>query len=70
MNKVQGFADECIVRLNEDINDPNSVYQKVNKVFDMLPLAALVEEKILCLHAGKLFWFYVVGIGKKLTSVE
>jgi hypothetical protein len=58
------------MRLNEDINDPNSVYQKVNKVFDMLPLAALVEEKILCLHAGNLVEVKFEGIGKKLVSVE
>lgn len=32
--------------------DPNSVYQRVNKVFEYMPLAALVEEKILCMHGG------------------
>jgi len=26
MNKLFGFAEECSVRLNEDINDPSSVY--------------------------------------------
>lgn len=52
MNKLFGFAEECALRLGEDTNDPNSVYQKINKVFDSLPLAALLEEEVLCVHGG------------------
>lgn len=26
MNKLYGLAEECSIRLNEDINDQNSVY--------------------------------------------
>ena len=50
MAKLFGLGDECIEKFNEDIKDPNSIFQKINKVFDFLPLAALVEEKILCVH--------------------
>lgn len=52
MNKIFGFAEECQIRLGEDITDPNSIYQRVNRVFDSLPLAAVIENKILCVHGG------------------
>lgn len=26
MNKIFGLGEECVIRLGEDINDPNSVY--------------------------------------------
>jgi protein phosphatase len=52
INKIWGFGDECVLKFGEDLNDPNSVFQKINKVFEYLPLAALVDEKILCLHGG------------------
>ena len=47
-----GFADECHLKFSEDIMDPNSVYQRINKVFEHMPLAALIEDKILCVHGG------------------
>ena len=34
---------------------------RINKLFDWLPLAALVEDKILCLHGG---------IGANLNTLE
>ena len=52
INKIFGFADECYLKFQEDIMDPNSVYQRVNKVFEYMPLAALIEDKILCVHGG------------------
>ena len=32
--------------------DTSSVYQRINKVFEYMPLAALIEDKILCVHGG------------------
>lgn len=61
VNRLFGFGEECSVRLNEDINDPSSVYQRINRVFDSLPLGALVEEKIFCIHGG---------LGPNLTHVN
>jgi protein phosphatase len=46
VNKYLGFGEECTRRLaGEDINNPNSVFAKINDMFDNLPLAALVVDK-------------------------
>lgn len=45
VNKYLGFGDECAKRLGEDINDPNSVFAKINEAFEQMPLAAVVTDK-------------------------
>jgi len=52
INRNYGFAEECAQRLGEDINDPGSLFQRFNRLFEYLPLAAVVENKILCVHSG------------------
>lgn len=52
VNRICGFGEECAMRLGENINDPNSVFQAINTVFDMLPLAAAIEDKFLCINSG------------------
>ena len=52
INKMLGFADECFLKFGEDINDANSVFQRVNRVFEFMPIAALIEDKILAVHGG------------------
>lgn len=52
INRLQGFADECALKFNEDINDPSSVFNKINKVFEYMSLAALVDDRILCVHGN------------------
>lgn len=53
INNNFGFADECRIRLGEDaIEYENSIFNNVNKVFDWLPMAAVIENRILCLHGG------------------
>ena len=42
VNRIYGFAEECAYRFNEHIDDSNSVYQKINQVFDYMPLAAVI----------------------------
>ena len=61
INAAFGFAEECSSRLGEEPSDPDSVFNKVNDVFDWLPLAALIDDKIVCLHGG---------IGSTLLNLE
>ena len=61
INKILGLGDECVEKFNEDIHDPNSAFQALNNVFDLLPLAAVIDDKILCVHGG---------IGTSLSRIE
>lgn len=47
-----GFALECYQRLKESPDQTNSVFNKLNDVFDWLPLAAVIDDKIVCVHGG------------------
>ena len=61
INDGFGFSDECAQRLDEDPGRPTSVFNRFNLLFEYLPLAAIIDEKILCLHGG---------IGATLHKVE
>eukprot|EP00826_Nyctotherus_ovalis_P048150 TRINITY_DN5639_c0_g1_i11.p1 TRINITY_DN5639_c0_g1~~TRINITY_DN5639_c0_g1_i11.p1 ORF type:complete len:641 (-),score=170.98 TRINITY_DN5639_c0_g1_i11:118-2040(-) len=61
VNAVYGFADECAAKLHENVNERTSVFQAINDAFAWLPLGAVVEDKILCVHGG---------IGPSITRVE
>lgn len=61
INQAFGFADECQVRLGEDPSDPKSIFNRINRMFEYLPLAAIIENKVMCLHGG---------IGSTLHSIE
>lgn len=57
VNKYLGFGQECAQRFNENIDDPNSVFQKINDLFEWMPLGAVILDKqtqnrILCIHGG------------------
>ena len=52
LNSRFGFSDECNARLGEDPNDDDSVFNRVNRLFEYLPLATVIEDKIICLHGG------------------
>lgn len=57
VNKYLGFGEECARRLGEDINSPNSVFSKINDMFDNLPLAGIITDKksqnsVFCVHGG------------------
>ena len=40
------------MRLGENINDPQSVFQVLNAMFDLMPLAAAIEDKFLCVNGS------------------
>jgi len=61
INNGFGFSDECAYRLGEDPTEEDSVFNRFNALFEWLPLAAVVDNKILCLHGG---------IGSTLNKVE
>lgn len=52
INAIYGFRDECRRRLNEEPEDPESCWNKFNRAFEWLPVGAVIEDKILCLHGG------------------
>ncbi|ONH94064.1 hypothetical protein PRUPE_8G268100, partial [Prunus persica] len=59
INALFGFRIECIERMGE--NDGIWQWTRFNQLFNYLPLAALIEKKIICMHGG---------IGRSITSVE
>lgn len=50
INALFGFRIECIERLG----DPHGVWAwtRLNALFNWLPLAACIEDKVLCMHGG------------------
>jgi len=46
INRIYGFYDECKRRFNI------KMWKKFQEVFNVLPFAALIDEKIFCVHAG------------------
>jgi len=50
VNRVMGFHAECVERLGEE--DGEAAWRCFNSVFNFLPLAATVGDRILCLHGG------------------
>ena len=59
INALFGFRSECIERLGEA--EGLETWQMLNNVFNWLPLAALIEDKILCMHGG---------IGRDIHTIE
>jgi serine/threonine-protein phosphatase PP1 catalytic subunit len=46
INRLYGFYDECISFFNVDI------WKEFSKVFNCLPIAATIDDKIFCIHGG------------------
>ncbi|GJS20962.1 serine/threonine-protein phosphatase BSL3 [Tanacetum coccineum] len=59
INALFGFRIECIERMGE--RDGIWVWHRINRLFKWLPLAALIENKILCMHDG---------IGRSIYHIE
>ena len=52
INRSMGFGDECQTKFKENIDDQFSFFYRSNKIFDRLPVAALIDDNILCMHGG------------------
>jgi len=50
INSVYGFLDELKTRFS--VNDSKRLWQRFNDVFAYMPLAALVDKRVLCMHGG------------------
>ncbi|CAL9144684.1 unnamed protein product [Musa hybrid cultivar] len=59
INALFGFRIECIERMGE--RDGIWTWHRFNRLFNWLPLAALIEKKIICMHGG---------IGRSINHVE
>ncbi|XP_057457550.1 serine/threonine-protein phosphatase BSL3-like [Lotus japonicus] len=59
INALFGFRIECIERMGE--RDGIWTWHRMNRLFNWLPLAALIEKKIICMHGG---------IGRSISHVE
>jgi len=59
INALFGFRLECLERLG----DPDGIWawQRLNAVFNWLPLAAAIEGKIFCMHGG---------IGRSIQTIK
>ena len=49
VNKLYGFYTECEDRFGKDAT---TVFNKINQVFCTLPLCAIINNKIFCVHGG------------------
>ena len=53
INSTFGFFEECEYRLSDDgLCDELNVFKIINEFFEYLPLVAIVENEIVCVHGG------------------
>lgn len=52
INQSFGFYDECENRLQENPDLPESVFNRINVLFEYFPLGCVIQDLILCLHGG------------------
>ena len=64
INSGFGFQEECEGRLNDESENDDSLFVLINNFFEYLPFAAIIEDKILCVHGG-------IGANvKKISDIE
>ena len=60
INKIYGFYEELVERYPEN-NQGVNLWKRFNQCFNYMPVAALVDDSILCMHGG---------ISPELTSLD
>lgn len=61
INQSFGFYDECQARLRDSMEAADGVFSRINQFFEYLPLAAVIDGTLFCIHGG---------IGSSLRRVE
>ena len=56
INRIYGFYDECV-----KIHGNSDIWEKFNDCFEWMPISALIDSRILCIHGG---------ISPNLVSIE
>ena len=59
INALFGFRIECVERLGERVGE--HAWRRFNSLFEWLPLAAVIEDKVCCMHGG---------IGRSIETIE
>ncbi len=57
INALFGFRLECIERMGDQ--QGLWAWQRLNSLFNWLPLAALIEDRIICMHGGLQILFHL-----------
>ena len=50
-SKIYGLYNECFKKYNNK-DEAQDIYNKINELFDLLQLAAIVDNKFFCIHGG------------------
>ena len=62
INSTFGFYEECEARLSDDsMCEELNVFKVINEFFEYLPLVAIIENEIVCVHGG---------IGSSFNKIE
>ena len=61
INTVCGLGEEVKERLRCNLSKENSIFMKINDLFNFFPLGVLIDDQILCVHGG---------IGSSIQTLE
>ena len=61
VNSNEGLGLECESRLGDNIRSATSVFAKLNSVFEYLPMACTIDNRVLCVPSG---------IGERMKTIQ